>query len=228
MNCLPQARLPMLQVNLQQLRDLQRRNSNPSIGRTKLLLRPWAQRWPLWKQLEDSVDEKQKTINQLEERIEKLNLKQQDLQTKAKTEKTNLENDIQQMRLKSFGQIQVTLKSPRHGTFISITKEGATGIAASDGREALILIRHPDGTFSFHNNGHPIAYLSNSNKCDFGSNHTCGITERFRLHYADDGKTHIESVHFPGSFLSPLTREANKLVWCNYKSVHSAFCMTLT
>ncbi|KAF8453708.1 hypothetical protein BDZ91DRAFT_748690 [Kalaharituber pfeilii] len=179
-------------------------------------------------QLEDSVDEKQKTINQLEERIEKLNLKQQDLQTKVKTEKTKLENDIQEMRLKSFGQIQVTLKSPRYGKFISITKEGATGIATPDGTEALILIRHPDGTFSFHNNGPSIAYLSNSTKYHFRSNHTCGNTERFRLHYADDGKTHIESVHFPGSFLSALTTAAKELVWCNEKNVHSAFRMTLT
>ncbi|KAF8453710.1 hypothetical protein BDZ91DRAFT_748744 [Kalaharituber pfeilii] len=181
-------------------------------------------------QLQDSLDAKHKTINQLEDRIDNLNLKQEELQTKAETEKKELENDIQVIRLKSkmLKQIQVALKSPHYGKFISITKEGATGIATSDGREALILIRHPNGTFSFRNNGNPIAYLSNSNKYSFRSNHICGNTEKFRLHYADHGKTYIESVSFPGSFLSPEALYPNELNWCCAKSVYSAFCIILT
>ncbi|KAF8453720.1 hypothetical protein BDZ91DRAFT_853173 [Kalaharituber pfeilii] len=180
-------------------------------------------------QLQDSLDAKHKTINQPVERIDNLNLKQEELQTKAETEKKELENDLQVIRLKSETpkQIQVALKSPHYGKFISIT-EGATGIATCDGREALILIKHPDGTFSFRNNGNPIAYLSNSDKYSFRSNHICSDTEKFRLYYADHGKTYIESVTFPGSFLSPESLYPNELNWCCATGVYSAFYIILT
>ncbi|KAF8451882.1 hypothetical protein BDZ91DRAFT_786782 [Kalaharituber pfeilii] len=188
----------------------------------------WQLKQTIIQQLE-SLDAKQKTINQLEERIYKLNLKQQELQTKAKIEKTKLENDLQVMRLKSatFAQIQVTLKSPYYHKFISITKEGATGITTSDGSEALILIRHPNGTFSFQTYGHPTAYLNNSNQTHFRSSSTCGNTESFRLHSDDDDRMYIESVSFPGSYLSVEEADINQLAWRDCKTIHSAFHIIL-
>ncbi|KAF8455440.1 hypothetical protein BDZ91DRAFT_746599 [Kalaharituber pfeilii] len=175
--------------------------------------------------MKDTLQMKETIIKQLEERINHMDLLQgqegkkiqeyQEYNQKIASEKKQLEKDLEEMRVKyeTFRPIQVMLKSPHFDKFISVRNGKASATSKSGPDETFTIVKHPNGMFSFQTNSLPIAYLSLTDSLGFTSSETCGSREKFWLHNSGEAATYIESVHFPGRFLTALVSDSGLLCW---------------
>ncbi|KAF8462109.1 hypothetical protein BDZ91DRAFT_797385 [Kalaharituber pfeilii] len=166
---------------------------------------------------EDSLRTKQITINQLQDRITRMEQQHREYEQRVQGEKQQLERDLATIRAeheksRNLKPTYVAIKSGHWGEkYIQMTNDRVRVAKSIGPTETFELVRHPNGMVSFKSTCFPDTYMSaeafnvRPGVRNYGGSvtcsNTCGSREKFWIHWPADARVGIEPVDFPGRFL---------------------------